>query len=127
MTDFYLQLQQILWYYIANFDDLGDTWPGPVEYKEITYIQLFNVKQQLLWFSFDIFFKSDLHQERTLYKKYSSNVYECVLLSVDQYIDELAVIGTNQPQHTSKFDMMSVVQEEEESEMLDESMPERPG
>lgn len=98
-----------------------------MEHKEITYIQLFNVKQQLLWFSFDIFFKSDLHQERTLYKKYSSNVYECVLLSVDQYIDELAVIGTNQPQHTSKFDMMSVVQEEEESEMLDESMPERPG
>ena len=93
-----------------------------MEHKEITYIRLFNVKQQLLWFSFDIFFKSDLHQERT-----HENVYECVLLSVDQYIDELAVIGTNQPQHTSKFDMMSVVQEEEESEMLDESMPERPG
>jgi len=59
--------------------------------------------------------------------KYSSNVYTCISLSVDQYIDELEVIGTNQPQHTSKFDMMSVVQEEEESEMLDESMPERPG
>ena len=49
-----------------------------------------------------------------------------VLYSLDQYIDELEVIGTNQPQHSSKFDMMSVVQEEEEegSEML-ESMSER--
>ena len=42
-----------------------------------------------------------------------------------QYIDELEVIGTNQPRHSSKFDMMSVVQEEEESEMLEESMSER--
>lgn len=37
------------------------------------------------------------------------------------------MIGTNQPQHSSKFDMMSVVQEEEEegSEMLEGSMSER--
>ena len=38
------------------------------------------------------------------------------------------MIGTNQPQHSSKFDMMSVVQEEEEeeeSEMLEETMTER--
>ncbi len=35
------------------------------------------------------------------------------------------MIGTNHPQHSSKFDMMSVVQEEEESEILDESMSER--
>ena len=50
-----------------------------------------------------------------------------VLYSLDQYIDELEVIGTNQPQHLSKFDMMSVVQEEEEegSEMLGGSMSER--
>lgn len=49
-----------------------------------------------------------------------------VLFSLDQYIDELEVIGTNQPQHSSKFDMMSVVQEEEEeSEMLEETTSER--
>ena len=50
-----------------------------------------------------------------------------VFYSLDQYIDELEVIGTNQPQHLSKFDMMSVVQEEEEedSEMLGGSMSER--
>ena len=36
------------------------------------------------------------------------------------------MIGTNQPQHSSKFDMMSVVQEEEEEgEMLEETMSER--
>lgn len=49
-----------------------------------------------------------------------------VLFSLDQYIDELEVIGTNQPQHSSKFDMMSIVQEEEEeSEMLEETTSER--
>lgn len=55
-----------------------------------------------------------------------ANLVLKVLYSLDQYIDELEVIGTNQPQHSSKFDLMSVVQEEEEegSEML-ESMSER--
>ena len=51
-----------------------------------------------------------------------------VLFSLDQYIDELEVIGTNQPQHSSKFDMMSVVEEEEEeeeNEMLEETLSER--
>jgi len=67
--------------------------------------------------------KSSYLQERT--KQLQNVLHE--LDSHQPYIDELAVIGTNQPQHTSKFDMMSVVQEEEESEMLDESMPERPG
>lgn len=40
------------------------------------------------------------------------------------YIDDLEVIGTNQPQHSSKFDMMSIVQEEEEEEESDEAMDE---
>ena len=37
------------------------------------------------------------------------------------------MIGTNQPQRSSKFDMMSIVQEEEEEESvaLDEDMIER--
>ena len=49
-----------------------------------------------------------------------------ILVFSRQYIDELEVIGTNQPQHSSKFDMMSVVQEEEEeSEMLEETTSER--
>lgn len=42
-----------------------------------------------------------------------------------QYIDELEVIGTNQPRRSSKFDMMSVVQEEEEPDVFNESMNER--
>lgn len=37
------------------------------------------------------------------------------------YIDDLEVIGTSQPRRSSKFDMMSVVQEEEEMDMLNES------
>lgn len=43
-----------------------------------------------------------------------------------QYIDDLEVIGTNQPQHSFKFDMMSIVQEEEEeSEAMDETVLQR--
>lgn len=44
-----------------------------------------------------------------------------------QYIDDLEVIGTNQPQHLFKFDMMSIVQEEEEeeSEAMDETVLQR--
>lgn len=44
-----------------------------------------------------------------------------ILLPGSQYIDDLEVIGTNQPRRSSKFDMMSVVQEEEEMDMLNES------
>lgn len=48
----------------------------------------------------------------------------CYLVTY-QYIDELEVIGTNQPRRSSKFDMMSVVQEEEEPDVFNESMNER--
>ena len=44
-----------------------------------------------------------------------------ILLPGSQYIDDLEVIGTSQPRRSSKFDMMSVVQEEEEMDMLNES------
>ncbi|XP_078360278.1 MYCBP-associated protein-like [Oculina patagonica] len=65
--------------------------------------------------------KSTYLQERT--KQLQNVLHE--LDPHQPYIDELEVIGTNHPQHSSKFDMMSVVQEEEESEILDESMSER--
>jgi len=66
--------------------------------------------------------KSTYLQERT--KQLQTILHE--LDPHEPYIDELEVIGTNQPQHSSKFDMMSVVQEEEEeSEMLEETTSER--
>ena len=70
-------------------------------------------------------FKSKCSRFFDLHSKVSKYCDKCELLSLHQYIDELEVIGSNQPQHSSKFDMMSIVQEEEESEILDESMSER--
>lgn len=65
--------------------------------------------------------KSSYLQERT---KQLQNVLR-ELDPQQPYIDELEVIGTNQPRRSSKFDMMSVVQEEEEPDVFNESMNER--
>lgn len=49
----------------------------------------------------------------------------CELDPHQPYMDDLEVVGTSQPRRSSPFDMMSVVQEEEESDILNESTIER--
>lgn len=74
---------------------------------------------------------ASVHQpwQKSTYLRERTNQLQNVLHELDPhqpYLDELEVIGTNHPRRSSKFDMMSVVQEEEEdSETLDESLNER--
>ncbi|KAJ7394063.1 hypothetical protein OS493_003736 [Desmophyllum pertusum] len=101
------------------------------------------IRQQLKHIGKAIYIKNEMgiewantHRSASVHYPWQKSTYlqdrtkqlQTVLHELDPhqpYIDELEVIGSNQPQHSSKFDMMSIVQEEEESEILDESMSER--